>query len=261
MRIAVSSDGKTLNSKIIPTEKDFESGLQAIKNVADELTGSEKINAAAGGIAGPLDQGKTMLVKSPHVSSWANKPLKFELEKIFNCSVSLENDADLVGLGEATSGAGAGKSIVTYITVSTGVGGVRVVDGKIDKNSLGFEPGHQVILPNGQPCNCGGIGHLETLIGGFYLEKTYKQKPQDIKDPQVWSEVARYLGLGLCNTIVHWSPDIVVLGGAVMKSVDLEKVKTYLKEYLTIFPTTPEVVLAKYGSDGGLYGALKLLSG
>ena len=171
----------------------------------------------------------------------------------------MENDTALVGLGEATSGAGLGKSIVAYITVSTGVGGVRIVDGKIDRNSFGFEPGHQVILPNGSSCNCGGIGHLETLVAGFYLERTYKQKPEDIKDPEVWDEVAKYLGLGLCNSIVHWSPDIVVLGGAVMKSVDLEKVKVYLKEYLTIFPQPPDLVPAKFDADGGLYGALELL--
>ena len=259
-RIAISIDGKTLKTNIVPTEKDFETGIQLIQKVSDGLKGSEKIDAVAGGIAGPLDSNKTMLIKSPHVSGWVDKPLKSELERIFNCQVFLENDTALVGLGEATRGAGEGKNIVAYITVSTGVGGVRIVDGKIDKNSLGFEPGHQVILPNGAACNCGGAGHLETLAGGFYLERTYKQKAENIKDPQVWQEVARYLGLGLCNSIVHWSPDIVVLGGAVMKSVDIEKVKIYLKEYLTIFPIPPEIVLAKFDSDGGLYGALKLLT-
>ena len=260
MRLAVSTDGKTIaNSKIVPTPKVFENGIQQIRQIANDL-GSEKVDKIAGGIAGPLDRDKTMLIKSPHVSSWVDKPLKSELETVFNCQVFLENDTALVGLGEATEGAGAGKNIVAYITVSTGVGGVRIVDGKIDKNSLGFEPGHQVILPNGDPCNCGGTGHLETLVGGFYLERTYKQKAENIKDPQVWHEVARYLGLGLCNSIVHWSPDIVVLGGAVMKSVDLQKVKIYLKEYLTIFPHPPEVVLAKLDSDGGLYGALKLIA-
>ncbi len=260
MRIAVSSDGKSITrSKIVPTPKEFEDGIQTIRQIADELRGTEKIDAVAGGIAGPLDPNKLKLIKSPHVSNWVDKPLKAELEKLFNCPIYLENDTALVGLGEATSGAGVGKSIAAYITVSTGVGGVRIVDGKIDRNSLGFEPGHQVILPNGAPCNCGGIGHLETLVGGFYLERTYRQKPAEIKDPKVWNEVARYLGLGLCNTIVHWSPDIVILGGAVMKSVDSQKVNIFLKEYLTIFPQPPEIVLAKFDADGGLYGALKLI--
>lgn len=259
MRIAISSDGRTLTqTKIVPTPKEFEDGIQMIRQIADTLRGTEKIDTVSGGIAGPLDSEKTMLISSPHVSGWVDKPLKVELEKLFNCPVYLENDTALVGLGEATLGAGEGKNIVAYITVSTGVGGVRIIEGKIDRNSLGFEPGHQVILPNGAPCNCGGIGHLETLIGGFYLERTYKQKPEDIKDPKIWNEVARYLGLGLCNSIVHWSPDIVVLGGAVMKSVDLQKVNIYLKEYLTIFPKAPEIALAKFDADGGLYGALQL---
>lgn len=261
MRVATSVDGNTLSStKIVPTPKEFEDGIQIIRQIASELKGTEKINAVAGGIAGPLDKEKTMLVKSPHVTNWVNKPLKSELEKIFNCPVYLENDTALVGLGEATTVAAEDKNIVAYITVSTGVGGARIVDGKIDKNSLGFEPGHQVTLPNGAPCNCGGVGHLETLVGGFYLERTYKQKPEEIKDPKIWNKVARYLGLGLCNTIVHWSPNIVILGGAVMKSVDLNKVKIYLKEYLTIFPQSPEVILAKFDTDGGLYGALQLIN-
>ncbi len=259
-RIAVSSDGKTLNSKVIPTEKDFAVGIEIIKKVASELAGTEKITAVAGGIAGPLDKDKTMLVKSPHIANWVNKPLKQELENIFGCQVKLENDTVLAALGEATRGAGQGKDIVVYMTISTGVGGARIVNGKIDANSLGFEAGHQIIVIDGEPCDCGGKGHLESYVSGSGLQKIYHQKGQDIKDEKIWDEVAKKLAVGLNNTIVHWSPDIVILGGAVMKSVDIEKVKAYLKEYLTIFPNPPEVVLAKFDSDGGLYGALKLLS-
>ncbi len=261
MRIATSLDDKTLlDTRIVPTpQENFEEGIKSLKQVADELTRGQKIEAVAGGIAVIFNQDKSIPIHTSHLHGWVNKPLKQSLENQFQAPVLLENDTALVGLGEATSGAGVGKNIVAYITVSTGVGGVRIVDGKIDRNSLGFEPGHQVILENGSPCHCGGKGHWETLVGGYYLERDHKQKPETIKDPQVWDEVAKYLGLGLCNSIVHWSPDIVVLGGAVMKSVDLEKVKTYLKEYLTIFPQPPDLVPAKFDADGGLYGALELL--
>lgn len=261
MRVAVSADGQEITqSKIVPTPKDFEQGIQTLKQVSDELSGGEKITGIAGGIAGPLDKEKTMLVASPHISGWIQKPLKLELEKTFGCEVKLENDADLGGLGEATKGAGVGKNIVTFLTISTGVGGVRIVNGKIDENVLGFEPGHQIIVPDGNPCNCGGKGHLEAYVGGFYLEKKYQQKPEDIKDPQIWDEVAKYLSIGLNNTIVHWSPDIVVLGGSVMKSLSLDMVTTHLKNELKIFPQAPQIVLATLGHDAGLYGALHLLT-
>lgn len=258
-RIATSLDGKNLTStKTIPTSPDLETGLNAIKQITAELIDGE-VKAAVCGITGILNSDKTSLVKSPHLPNWANKPLKEELEKLFNTEVYLENDTALVGLGEATLGAGKGKSIVAYITVSTGVGGVRIIDQKIDKNAQGFEPGHQIILPDGSPCDCGGKGHWETLIGGSYLERLYKQKPQDLKDEAIWDEVTKYLSIGLHNIIVSWSPDIIVLGGSVIESISLDKVRSQVAEYLTIFPKAPEIVLATLGDEGGLYGALSYL--
>lgn len=261
MRIATSLDGKTLSStKTVPTPKDFEQGIQTIKQVADELLNGQNIQAVAGGLAGLLDKDKTMLVKSPHIGGRVNKPFKQELERGLNAPVSLENDADLAVLGEATFGAGLGKNIVAYLTISTGVGGGRVVNKKIDENALGFEPGHQIIVIDGSPCNCGGKGHLESYVSGSGLERIYGKKGEDITDPQIWNQVANYLAIGLNNTTVHWSPDIIILGGAVMKSLDLEQIKRYLTEHLTIFPNPPEISRAKLGDQAGLFGALALLT-
>ena len=260
MRVAVSSDRQTISqSKIVPTPADFIQGIQTLKQVSDELSKGEKIEGVAGGIAGPLDQERSMLVASPHIGGWIRKPFKSELEKAFDTSVYLENDTVMGGIGEAVKGAGAGKKIVAYLAIGTGIGGARIVNQKVDSNSLGFEPGHQIIQPNGNQCNCGGRGHLESYVGGLYIEKIYHQKAEDIKDPATWDKIAKHLGLGLNNTIVHWSPDVVVLGGSVMKSLPLEMVIEHLKNDLTIFPQAPEIVLATLGHDGGLYGALELL--
>lgn len=260
-RFAVSSDEKSLGEvKIIPTPKDFQEALQKVKQIANELSDGQKIDAVAGGVTGPLDPQKTTQLASPHVGGWNNKPLKQELEKIFEAPVFLENDAKLAALGEATFGAGQGKKIVTYLTISTGVGGGRVVNGKIDETALGsFEPGHQIITPDGHPCNCGGKGHLETYVGGAYLEKNYNQKGENIKDPKIWDEISKYLAIGLHNTIVHWSPDIVVLGGSVMQSIPLDGLRAHLHKLLTIFPTPPEITLSSLDDSSGLYGAMEYL--
>lgn len=249
-RIALSQDGQSLTRvETIPTDQNFEKALQSISQEALKLTKGEKIQAAAGGVAGSLDKEKNLLIKSPHLKGWVQRPFKSELEQIFDCPVYLENDAHLGGLGEAVFGAGKGYSIVAFVTIGTGVGGVRIVNQKIDANSLGFEPGHQIIEAGGNLCDCGGKGHLETYIAGSYL-----------KNPINWDEVAKYLAIGLNNTIVHWSADIVVLGGAVAKSIPLDKVKSDLKQYLTIFPDHPEIVLATLGDEGGLYGGLQFIT-
>jgi len=259
-RFAISSDGKTLSDvKIVPTPRDFQQGVDTIKQIADECSTGQKIQAVAGGLAGPLDKNKTMLISSPHIGEWINKPFKSELEKALGVPVFLENDANLAGLGEASFGAEIDKNIVAYLTISTGVGGVRVVNKQIDKSSFGFEPGHQIIVIDGNLCNCGGKGHLEAYIGGYYLEKIYGKKSENLDDPAIWDQVARYLAIGLQNTIVHWSPDVIILGGSVTKSIDIDNLKNHLSEIMHVFPESPEIVKASLGNQAGLYGALYLL--
>lgn len=259
IRIASANDKKLLQSKITPVPGDFSQALTAFKTIADQLAGPDKVEAIAGGITGPLDKDKSMLVTSPNLPGLIKKPFKKGLEDLFSCPVYLENDSALGGLGEATFGAGKGNSIVCYIAVGTGIGGVRIVEEKIDSNSLGFEPGHQIIIPEGKPCNCGGRGHLESYVGGAYIERNYKRKAEDISDDQIWDEISRFLAIGLNNTIVHWSPDIVVLGGSVVKSIPVDKVNGYLRQFCTVFPQMPKVLTGTLGHEAGLYGALQYL--
>lgn len=259
MRVALSDGNSILSSKIVPTPKDFDQGIEAIKQIANELAKGETINKIAGGIAIIVDRDRAMAVMSTHMKGWINKPLKQELERVFQVPVFLENDAKMEGLGEATRGAGIGKSIVAYISIGTGIGGARIVDNCLDKNIWGAEPGHQIIEIDGKDCQCGGKGHFEAYAGGYYLEKEYGKPAKDITDPEVWDKVERYISVGLNNITVDWSPDIIVLGGSVTKSLSLDRIKSYLKKDLVIFPDIPEIVHAKLGDEGGLYGALAML--
>ncbi|HYA32141.1 MAG TPA: ROK family protein, partial [Thermodesulfovibrionales bacterium] len=228
---------------------------------AQELSAGQKIRAAAGGVAGPLDREKTRLVRSPHVSGWIGKPLKEELQRILGAPVYLENDAAMAGLGEAAYGEGKGKRIVVYVTVSTGVGGARIVDGEIDTSAMGFEPGHQIIDGGGTLCpECKSVpGYLERCVSGSAIERRYGKKADEIDDPKVWDEAARFLAYGLNNSIVHWSPEVVILGGSVMQKIPLGRVREYLTDILKIFPEPPLIRKAVLGDFVGLYGALQFL--
>ena len=86
-----------------------------------------------------------MLVNAPHLPGWIRKPFSERLKAELACPVFLENDSAIVALGEAHHGAGKGDDIMAYLTVSTGMGGARIVHGAIDVNVFGFEPGHQYI--------------------------------------------------------------------------------------------------------------------
>jgi glucokinase len=112
---------------------------------------------------------------------WQRKPLASALSKrLDGAPVYIENDKAVVGLGEATYGAGVGYGIVAYHTVSTGVGGVRTEDGKISRASAGFEPGHQIIDIDGSLLDDGTSHTLESLVSGYSLEKRRGVKPYEI---------------------------------------------------------------------------------
>lgn len=251
-RLAVSEDGVSFGSpKRILTPKDFEEGVRQIAYIARELANGRTIEAMAGGVAGPLNREKTMLVNSPHLAEWVDKPLAEKLSQAINAPVYLENDTALVGLGEAIAGAGRGYGIVAYITVSTGVGGVRIVDNTIDRSARGFEIGHQIIDTEGKT--------LEEQISGSAFEKRYAKKPYEVTDANVWEEAARVLAVGINNTIVYWSPDIVVLGGSMITgspAISFERTQEHLRSMMHIFPHLPDMRKAALGDVGGLHGAL-----
>lgn len=258
MRLAVSHDAKNFGEpKIIPTPQDFEEAMQLFAKLARELSSGEKIEVAAGGVAGAHNKEKSALVTSPNLPAWVGKPLRKRIEEIVAAPVLINNDVAIIGLGEAIYGAGRGYGIVAYITVSTGTNGVRIVDGRIDKNATGFETGHQIINADNTPAT------LESYIGGAFVEKRFGKKPKEITDPKVWDELARWLAIGLNNTIVHWSPEAVVLGGAMVvgkPGISIETVKRHLGGIET-FPFTepPEIKQAELGNVGGLWGGLALI--
>ncbi len=262
MRLALSRDGVTFGEpKIIPTPKDFDEGMLALKNLSTELLGGERAVAAAGGIAGTLSRDKTKFLNGPHLQGWNAKPIKAALETAFGCPTFIENDTAIVGLGEAVAGAGKGYAIVVYLTVSTGVGGVRIVRECIDVSAIGFEPGHQIIDADGTLCKTSvcGIGlDLEAAVSGTAVTARYGKKPYEITDEGFWEEMARVLAYGLNNSIVHWSPDIVVIGGSMMKQIGIpiDRVRAHLRGILHIYPELPLIEHSTLGDIGGLHGAL-----
>lgn len=241
-RMAYSVDGEIFETpKVFQTPQNYEDGLKLFIETANELAKGREVKKIVGGMSR---------------SVWET-PEKFQedISRKLGIVTLIENDAATVGLGEAMWGAGRGFSIVAYITVSTGVGGAKIVDGEIDEHAIGFEPGKQIIdLDSGN--------NLENLISGKSLQIKFGLPPKEITDPNVWAELAKILAIGLNNIIVEWSPDCVVLGGSMIignPAIPLDKTENHLKEILKIYPELPVIKKAELGDFGGLYGALVLI--
>lgn len=264
-RIAASRDGKTLKGEPVSfnTPAHFDEGIQQICEVARVLTEGSTIAGVSGGIGGPLNATKDALLSSADKENfldWVGKPLVAKLSEKLKAPVFLANDAAIVGLGEAHAGAGMGYNIVAYITISTGVGGARIVNGKIDARVYGFEPGKQLIDIDHTMCPRCVSGTLEDMISGAATEMRFGIAPSELVNQKVWEEeIPKWLAYGLYNTILHWSPDVVVLGGSLMQKISISKTEMYLKEIATIYPSIPDIRMAELGSFGGMQGGLAYL--
>ncbi len=246
------------------TPPNYKEGMQQFTDTVKELTGGLSIRRAVGGIRGPLSHEGTTITQNDILTDWVNQPILDDLTTACGgAKTSILNDTALVGLGEAHFGAGKGYDIVAYHTISTGVGGARIVAGSLDESSVGFEPGHQIIDADNTLRPGTGADTLEELISGTAIEQRFGKKPYEIpqNDP-LWDELAGYLAYGLKNTILYWSPDVIVIGGSMMigdPRILLEDVVRHTKAVMGDFVPVPPIVDATLADKGGLYGALAVI--
>ena len=236
-RFARSFDGAALTvPEIIPTPDTADEGIKRIVAVARQS-----------------DQPIKAIVIGASRRVWGGAPIASLVKQELGVPVYFENDAALAGLGEAMVGVGQGFPLVAYVTVSTGVGGAKIENGRLDQSALGFEPGQQIITINDQ-----AIGRLEDYVSGAAVAARFGRPPRELTDDKIWHDLSRYLAVGLTNTLLHWSPDCLVLGGSMFRApgFKLAVLEPLIREYLTIFPTLPAMKLATLGEASALYGAL-----
>jgi predicted NBD/HSP70 family sugar kinase len=257
-RFATSDDlQKIRDFESFQTIPDYKESTSKISQVITHLIRDKKIEGVAGGITGVLNKNRDSLVRSPHLKNWENKPFKKFLEEQTNSEVFLENDTAMCGLGEYSYEPRKKYKVFSYITVSTGVGGVRIDEGMIDHKTFGFEPGFQIVGRDSK-----GLIYLEDKISGSGIQENYGVAPSTIQNEEFWEEISEWLAIGLNNTIVHWSPEIIVLGGSLIyrNIIPLDSTIRHLKNSMKIFTEIPSIEKAVYDDKSGVYGAMYFLS-
>ncbi|MCA9363416.1 ROK family protein [Candidatus Kaiserbacteria bacterium] len=262
-RITTSDDLQTIGSvEKFDTPNRFDSAVEKITTVINKLTDG-KVSGIAGGVRGRLQEDRSGIENDAVLTDWAGKDLVGALEEAFDTKVYIENDSAIAGLGEAVFGAGKGMDIVAYHTVSTGVGGAKIEEGKIDQASIGFEPGHQYLDIDRTVLGEDIEPTLENLVSGTALAERFGVPAYEIpQEDVVWDELAEYLAQGLRNTIMYWSPDVIVLGGSMIvgdPAILIEPIRKYTVASLDGFEACPLITKAKLGDEAGLYGAMVLL--
>jgi glucokinase len=284
----VDDGGKVLSKLESPTDADrgYAYGLGQISRMLRETSHSAQAELSGIGI------GSTGLVYPftgefgdvDFLPTWKGCNPVNDLAHEFNVRVALENDGDAAALGEAAWGAGRGKSRLIYVTVGTGIGGGIIVDGKLYRGVDRSHPeiGHHVLDASGPVCSCGFRGCWEVLATGPAMAAWFKSKAPSGRrfeqepgarelfqlakegDALAREAVAReayYLGLGLANLINLFVPEMIVLGGSVMKSAPLflDDVRRVIAQGCRFVPfEKTELSLASLGEDANLIGAARV---
>lgn len=180
IRTAVLRGARLLSRIDLPTGKNsaperiLPRVYQTIQQVLDEAGVTLDQMAGIGiGAPGPLNSRSGVMYAPPNLPGWNRVPLRDLFQHRFSVPTFVENDANAAALGEYMFGAGHGSSNIVYITISTGIGGGIISEGKILDGSSGTagELGHMTIDWHGERCNCGNIGCLEYIASGTAIAR------------------------------------------------------------------------------------------
>jgi glucokinase len=168
-------DGSVSARRRRPTEPSGDARADLDRMAADARSllaeaGLAATDLAAVGVSlpGPLDPEAGRVLSPPNLPGWHDTPVRDRLQDALGVRVFLENDANAAALAEWHFGAGRGLRHMVYLTMSTGVGGGLVLDGRIHRGVLASagELGHVPVEWDGEPCACGRRGCLEAYVGG-----------------------------------------------------------------------------------------------
>jgi len=263
----------------------IEETMAAGKIDSSQLLG---IGIAAAGI---IDSNNGKVISSPNLPDWHEVPLRDAIEQRFGISTYLGNDATLAALGEWHFGLKRKVTNLVYITVSTGIGGGIIANGKLYTGACGAagEIGHMTIEVNGPKCNCGNVGCWETLASGTALAReAAKQiragadtsiaelvdgdiskidarivflaaKQGDRLAKELISRLGYYFGIGLVNLVNIFNPELILVGGGVAKMGDLllqPAIKVVKERAFSTLANAVEIKPAILGDDSGVLGAV-----
>lgn len=251
----VSQDGQVHGRQIMPThrERGPDDVIGRMFTMADAAMRGPgpALRPTAVGIScgGPLDTGSGILHSPPHLPGWDEVPLGDMTRARFGLPVAFQNDATAAALAEHRYGTGVSSRTMLYLTLSTGVGGGAIIDGRLMHGAAGNggEFGHLSVLPGGRPCSCGRRGCLEAYCSGTSIAERAAELlgrsprgflatlPNPVTAADVaagvrigdelcldlWDETVHHLATALIDLVNVFEPDLVVLGGGVTRSGDL----------------------------------------
>ena len=294
IRVALFENKRIQQRAAMPTDvKGGPSGvMDQINALIQQVSTAHERKEVAGiglSLAGPIDTETEVVTRIPTLPGWDGFPIGRALSEHTGLPARVENDAIAATLGEWRHGAGRGADNIVYLTVSTGIGGGAVVDGRLlhGRKGIAGHLGHMRMAQEGPTCPCGTVGCFEALASGSALTQraiatagasdhlTGLSQSRIIEARDVFTgaragdahclglvaDEAKYLGQGITSVIHMFSPDRVILGGGLSNAFDQLEGGIHdviRRDAMPPFKTVP-VLRSELGDDSGLFGAACLI--
>jgi glucokinase-like ROK family protein len=246
------------------------------------------------GIPGPVDFSNGTVVSPPIMPGWDRYPIIETVQQWFpSANVVVDNDVNVMAIGEANQGAGKEVGNLIFVKIGTGIGAGIVCNGAIYRGSSGCagDIGHISVDKNGPLCHCGNKGCLEAMAGGAaiaerattaalegkspvllgYYERNggaltaedlgNAAREGDVPSIEMIRESGQMVGDVLASLVNFYNPDMIVIGGGVSKlgNLLLSSIRqAVLSRSLPLATRDLHIVFSQIGNDAGILGAVNL---
>lgn len=288
----VASDGGVLFSGKLPTLADegaeavlgqILAGAKSCLEFAAE-NGLQPVGIGVGSPGVVSADERMVLGGAENIPGWERIPISDRLELATGRPVRVNNDANLMALGETLYGAAKGATDVVFLTVGTGIGGGVLIDGRLygGYRNRGTEFGHMTVKCDGEPCACGSVGCLEHYASTAALVRRFQARCAEEKRActrcdgemivalyhagdalarEVMEEHWDYLSTGIISIIHIFSPQTVVIGGGISEAGEFyldELRKRVFARAMAVCSEETRIVGATLGNRAGCLGAAGL---
>ena len=272
--------------------------LRRLEVLLDEAREERRPAGALWGVGialpGPVEFATGRPVAPPIMPGWDRYPVRDRISRRFGVPVWVDNDVNVLALGEWRHGVAIGHSNVIFVKIGSGIGAGLISDGQLHRGTQGSagDVGHvQVTDDPSVVCRCGNTGCLEAKVGGGalgrdaervardghspwlaeVLERNGKLTARDLSDGAAHGDPAsiellqacgQYVGLMLAAMVNFFNPSLVVVGGDVAKAGDLLLASLRQVVYgrsLPLATRTLDVRRSSLGDDGGVLGVATMV--
>ncbi|MFC8013435.1 ROK family protein, partial [Streptomyces cinereoruber] len=255
---------------------------------------AEGFDGAGIGVPGPVRFPEGVPVAPPIMPGWDGFPVREALSQELGCPVMVDNDVNLMAMGERHAGVARSVDDFLCVKIGTGIGCGIVVGGRVHRGATGSagDIGHIQVEPDGRPCACGNHGCLEAHFGGAALARDAEDAARDGRSEELAARLAaaghltavdvaaaaaagdatslalireggRRVGQVIAGLVSFFNPGLVVIGGGVtgLGHNLLASVRTQVyRQSLPLATGNLPIVLGELGQTAGVTGATRLIS-